>query len=56
MCAEVAYLKKIARLDPVKEVSYADKARRIAGLMHDHQLTDLLQVAGLARSTFYYQC
>ncbi len=25
-------------------------------MRHDHKLADLLQVAGLARSTFYYQC
>jgi putative transposase len=25
-------------------------------LRHHHKLADLLQVAGLARSTFYYQC
>lgn len=28
----------------------------IAGLRRHHKLSDLLQVAGLARSTFYYQC
>lgn len=27
----------------------------ILGLRRDHKLTVLLQVAGLARSTFYYQ-
>jgi transposase InsO family protein/transposase-like protein len=54
--AEVAYLKKIARLDPVKEISCADKARLIAGLRQQYKLADLLRVAGLARSTFYYQC
>jgi putative transposase len=28
----------------------------IVGLRQDHKLVDLLQIAGLARSTFYYQC
>ena len=28
----------------------------IAGLRQHHKLADLLQVAGLARSTYYYQC
>jgi hypothetical protein len=55
-CARRSRTKKIAGLDPVEEVSCADKARLIAGLRHDHKLADLLQVAGLARSTFYYQC
>lgn len=53
--AEVAYLKK-ANLDPGEEISCADKARLIAGLRRHHKLSDLLQVAGLARSTFYSQC
>jgi hypothetical protein len=48
--------KKIAGLDPVEEISCPDKARLIAGLRNGHKLADLLQVAGLARSTFYYQC
>lgn len=48
--------KKIAGLNPVEEVSCADKARLIAGLRHDHKLADLLHIAGLPRSTFYYQC
>jgi len=38
----------------VEEVNCADKARLIAGLRPQHKLTDLLHVAGLARSTFYY--
>ena len=54
--AEVAYLKKIASLDPVEEISCAEKARLITGLRHHHKLKYLLQVAVLARSTFYYQC
>lgn len=49
--AEVAYLKKVACLDPVKEISCADKALLIAGLRQHHKLADLLH---LARSTFYY--
>ena len=36
--------------------SCADKARLITRLRRHHKLADLLQVAGLARSTFYYQC
>ena len=28
----------------------------IAGLRQHHKLADLLQIAGLARSTYYYQC
>jgi len=43
-------------LDPVAEIGCADKAQRIAGFRQHHQLADLLQVAGMARSTFYYQC
>jgi hypothetical protein len=53
--AEVAYLKN-SSLDPVEEFSCADKARLIAGLRHQLILAHLLQVAGLARSAFYYQC
>ena len=48
--------KKIAGLDSVEEISCADKARLIAGLRRHHKLAYLLQVAGLPRSTFYYQC
>lgn len=48
--------KKIASLDQDQEISCADKARLIAGLRLHHKLADLLQIAGLARSTFYYQC
>ena len=48
--------KKIASLDPVEEISCAEKARLITGLRHHHKLKYLLQVAVLARSTFYYQC
>jgi len=44
--------KKIASLDPVEEISSADKARLIAGLRRHHSLADLLQAAGVARSTF----
>ncbi len=51
--AEVAYLKKIAGLDPIEEIICADKARLIAGLRQHHKLADLLQVADLAHSTFY---
>lgn len=53
---EVAYLKKIAGLDSVEEISCADKAHLIAGLRHHHKLAYLENVAGLPRSTFYYQC
>ena len=48
--------KIIASLDPGEEISCADKARLILGLRRHHKLADLLEVAGLARSTFYYQC
>ncbi|MDD0812922.1 IS3 family transposase [Curvibacter sp. RS43] len=54
--AEVAYLKKLQALNSVEEISCADKAHLIAGLRHHHKLAYLLQVAGLPRSTFYYQC
>ena len=47
--------KKIARLDPSEKISCADKARLILGLRQEYKLEVLLQVAGLARSTFYYQ-
>lgn len=45
--------KKIAGLDPIEEISCADKARLIARVRQHHKLADLLQVADLARSTFY---
>ncbi len=54
--AEVAYLKKTASLDPGEAIGCADKTRLIAGLRRHHKLADLLQIAGLARSTFYHQC
>lgn len=54
--AEGAYQNKIARLDSEEEISCADKARLITGLMHHHKPTNSLQIAGLARGTFYYQC
>ena len=46
----------MASLDPGEKIGCADKARMILGLRQHHQLAVLLQVAGLARSTFYYQC
>lgn len=49
-------LKKIASLDPVEDISCVDKARLIAGLRQQYKLANLLRVAGLARSTLYYQC
>ena len=48
-------LKKSARLNSSEEISCADKARLILGLRRHHKLADLLQAAGLARSTFFYQ-
>lgn len=48
--------EKNASLDPVKEISCADKARLIAGLRRHYKLADLLQVASLARSRIYCQC
>ena len=53
--AEVAYLKKLHALDSCEKISCADKTRSILGLRREHKSTGLLQVAGLARSTFYYQ-
>ncbi len=47
-------MPKNTGLDPVKEGSCADKAHLIAGF-RPHKLRDLLQVAGMARSTFYFQ-
>ncbi len=49
-------LKKIASLDSVEDISCVDKARLIAELRQQYKLADLLRIAGLARSTFYYQC
>lgn len=51
--AEVAYLKNCS-LDPVEEISCAYKAQLITGLRQHHKLADLLRIASLARSTFYY--
>ncbi|BEU98829.1 hypothetical protein ACDW_45350 (plasmid) [Acidovorax sp. DW039] len=48
--------QKIGGLDSVEEISCADKARLISGLRNRHKLAYLLQVAGLPRSTFNYQC
>ena len=48
--------KKVASLDPGVEISCANKAPLISGLKRHHSLADLLQIAGLAPSTFYYQC
>ncbi|WP_165491607.1 hypothetical protein [Stutzerimonas kirkiae] len=48
--------KKIASLDPAEEVNCADKARLMPGARHHNKLADLLLVAGLACSAFYYQC
>ena len=42
-------------LDPGEKISCADKARLIAGLRQHHKLADLLLIAGLARSTYYFQ-
>nr|WP_244108925.1 IS3 family transposase [Burkholderia anthina] len=53
--AEVAYLKKWNALVQAKEAAGAEKARLVLELRQDHDLSDLLRAAGLARSTFYYQ-
>ena len=52
---EAAYLKKTANLDPVEEISCADKVRLIAGLWQQYKSADLLRVAGLARGALHYQ-
>ena len=39
-----------------KQVHPKMKPELLAGLRPHHKVTDLLQVAGLARSTFYYHC
>lgn len=54
--AEVAYLEKLASLDPVEQISCAGKARLIVGLRHHDKSLVLLQVAGFASSTSYFQC
>ncbi|MDR5818835.1 MULTISPECIES: IS3 family transposase [unclassified Caballeronia] len=54
---ENAYLKKPRCLDPLGQPHSAkQKAQVVAGLRHEFALGGLLKVAGLARSTFYYQC
>ncbi|MBS2784369.1 IS3 family transposase [Aeromonas salmonicida] len=50
--AENAYLKKPACLGSGKA---AEKANVISGLRQDHKLAILLHIAGLPRSTFYWQ-
>ncbi|MER1944877.1 IS3 family transposase [Castellaniella sp. FW104-7C03] len=53
--AEVAYLKKLRALLQAKGTSRAEKARVVLELRQGHNLAVLLKVAGLSRSTFYYQ-
>ncbi|WP_250508364.1 IS3 family transposase [Caballeronia sp. GAFFF3] len=53
---ENAYLKKLDALIRSESPSAAQKAQLVAGLRHEFALDGLLKVAGLARSTFYYQC
>ncbi|MBT2772739.1 IS3 family transposase [Halomonas sp. ISL-60] len=53
--AEVAYLKKLRAFASVQRASRAEKARLVLELKHGHPLPVLLKVAGLSRSTFYYQ-
>ncbi|MFQ2784928.1 IS3 family transposase, partial [Aeromonas caviae] len=50
--AENAYLKKPACLGAGKT---AEKAKVISGLRQHHKLATLLHIAGLPRSTFYWQ-
>ncbi|XBA59537.1 IS3 family transposase [Herbaspirillum huttiense] len=52
--AEVDYLKKRKALIQAKKAA-AQKARLVQELRPHHKLPVLLKVAGLARSTFYYQ-
>nr|WP_254908661.1 IS3 family transposase [Halomonas citrativorans] len=52
--AEVAYLKKLKAASG-QRASRAEKARVILELRQGHPLAVLLKVAGLSRSTFYYQ-
>ncbi|WP_422392631.1 IS3 family transposase [Mycetohabitans rhizoxinica] len=52
---ENAYLKKLEALSSETQASAAEKARLVLELRHQYPLADLLKVAGLARSTFYYQ-
>ncbi|WP_085954260.1 IS3 family transposase [Paraburkholderia atlantica] len=53
---ENAYLKKLDALIRSESQSAAQKAQIVAGLRHQFPVDGLLKVAGLARSTFYYQC
>ncbi|XWZ83964.1 IS3 family transposase [Paraburkholderia sp. A3RO-2L] len=53
---ENAYLKKLDALIRSESQSAAQKTQIVAGLRHQFPVDGLLKVAGLARSTFYYQC
>ncbi|NMM04627.1 IS3 family transposase [Paraburkholderia sp. RP-4-7] len=53
---ENAYLKKLDALIRSESHSAAQKAQVVAGLRHQFPVKGLLKMAGLARSTFYYQC
>nr|WP_157123267.1 IS3 family transposase [Pandoraea vervacti] len=54
--AEVAYLKKLDELPPGQGADSAkEKAQAVSTLRERHPLGALLKIAGLARSTFYYQ-
>lgn len=49
--AEIAYLGKIAGLEGARTTA---RVLAVVSLKADHRLTDLLDAAGLARSTFFY--
>ncbi|WP_454872997.1 IS3 family transposase [Paraburkholderia xenovorans] len=54
--AEAAYLKKLdALLRAKKQGVQKEKAQIVQELRRQHPMSALLQVSGLARSTFYYQ-
>ncbi|MCU7371497.1 IS3 family transposase [Paucibacter sp. O1-1] len=53
--AEVAYLKKPRGLGSREAASCAERAQAVLELRPEHALATLLKVAGLSRSTFYYQ-
>ena len=52
--AENAYLKKIDSPEGGEALSNRDKAVVVNGLSGQHPISDLLECAGLARSSYYY--
>ncbi|WML56168.1 IS3 family transposase [Neobacillus sp. PS2-9] len=52
---EIAYLKKLQGLNSRKgKITEQDKAQIIYELRHEFKVIDLVKVAGMARSTYYY--